>query len=230
MPKKHLKKVAMPNSWPLPKKGGKFILRTMPAGTEMNLCIPLGIVIRDLMKLASTIKEVKLILNNEEILVNCKRIREIKYPVCFLDTISIPSQKKHIRLSINNREKLIIVDITKEEENIKPCQIIKKTILGKDRIQINLHDGNNVLMKGIKDIKEYRIGDTVLIDMKTKKIVKHLPLKEGVEIFIFKGVHTASKGIVKEIKGNSIFFTYGDGKIVQTKKSYAIVKDKGVTY
>ncbi len=62
------------------------------------------------------------------------------------------------------------------------------------KIQINLNDGNNIL----SDAK-YSINDSVVINLKNKKIEKHLSLKENARVMIFEGKHAGQRGVIKKI-------------------------------
>src|SRR3989344_3482821 len=135
----HLKRISMPRSWQIEKKEHKFVTRPLP-GQSFDLGMPLNVVLRDVLKLAYTNREVKKILNSKEILVNGVRIKEPRFIVGFMDTISIEEIKKHYRILLNHRGKVILQEIKKDESSVKICKIINKKKI-KDRIQLNLFDG-----------------------------------------------------------------------------------------
>jgi len=56
----HLKRQKIPNSWPIERKGTKYIVR--PSNGIKN-SIPLLILMRDMLKIATTRKEVKTSIN-----------------------------------------------------------------------------------------------------------------------------------------------------------------------
>ncbi len=59
---------------------------------------------------------------------------------------------------------------------------------------MSTYDGRNFLSD-----KKYKINDSVIINLKEKKIEKHLPLNENSGAFVFAGKHAGEKGIIKKI-------------------------------
>ena len=45
----HLKRLAMPRSWPLPRKTSIWVTRAAPGAHSLELCMPLNVVIRDIL-------------------------------------------------------------------------------------------------------------------------------------------------------------------------------------
>ena len=74
--KDHLKRLASPKSWPIKKKGIKWVKRPFPGPHSFKLGLPITIVLREMLCYAKTLKEVRSILNNKEILVD--KINHIK--------------------------------------------------------------------------------------------------------------------------------------------------------
>ena len=65
-------------------------------------------------------------------------------------------------------------------------------------MQLNLHDGRNLLLpKEKKD--EYRVGDTLKINLETNKIEKVYPYKENSKVMIVKGANRGTRGILRRI-------------------------------
>jgi len=62
------------------------------------------------------------------------------------------------------------------------------------KTQINLSDGRNF----ISDVK-CKVNDSVLIDIKNKKLKKVLPLKENTKVIVFAGKHAGESGVIKEV-------------------------------
>ncbi len=76
-------------------------------------------------------------------------------------------------------------------------KIVGKKLL-KLGLQINLHEGRNLLLK--KEEKDkYNTGDTIQLNLKTKKIEKNLPYKEKADVLIVKGRNRGIRGKLEEI-------------------------------
>ena len=60
----HLKRLAMPRSWPLPRKTTIWVTRPTPGAHSLELCMPINLVIRDVLGFAQSTREVRHILHN----------------------------------------------------------------------------------------------------------------------------------------------------------------------
>lgn len=187
----HLKRQMAPKSWPVYRKGTKYIVRPR---VYIEKGIPVLIVLRDMLKIVQNRKEAKRIIHMKHILLNSKPVRDERNGVLLFDVITIVPLKKNYRLELSTNKKIEIKEIKEKEAGYKITKIMnKKTLKGK-KTQLNLSDGRNFL----SDI-QCNINDSVLINFKEKKIEKCIPLKDGSWIFIFAGKHTGKRGIIKKI-------------------------------
>jgi len=58
----HLKRLNAPKMWKIKRKGLKYILKQNPGPHSLKICIPLGTLLRDVMSIATNLREVKNIL------------------------------------------------------------------------------------------------------------------------------------------------------------------------
>ena len=222
--KNHLKRIASPRTWTINRKGGKFITRPKPGAHSFEDGLPLGVIMRDFLGLASTMSEVKKVLNNQEILVDGKRRKDHRYIVGLFDVLMVPKLNKSYRGIFDNKNRIVVIEISDKEKTIKPCKIAGKTTLTKNRIQYNLHDGKNI----VSDLKA-KVGDTFLLTLPSLEIKETLPLKPGVTVYLTKGKHGGDVGLFKGMKNNEAVYTKGKDE-VETAKNYLFVigKDKPV--
>ncbi|MCK5698431.1 MAG: 30S ribosomal protein S4e [Candidatus Aenigmarchaeota archaeon] len=228
----HLKRLAAPKHFPIRKKEYKFTTNPKAGPHPKKQCIPLQIILRDILKVAGTSKEAKKILTNKDVLVDERARKDLKYPVGLMDVITIPKTKKYYRM-IPKKGKLTLIEITKEKSTTKLCKITGKTTTKKDIIQLNLHDSRNILIKNEKDAKAYKVGDTIEISLPDQQIKKHLKLEKGNLGLIIHGKHEGENGKIKEIKKimglqkNKATITTAK-KDIETLKDYIFVigKDK----
>ncbi len=199
---KHIKRMAIPKIWPLAKKGSKYVMKPK-TGKNIELCLPICIIFREILGLVKTRKEMKQILNLKEVLINNKIVNDVNKPVGFFDIISIPRINKYYRLEISKNKKLAVLEISEKDSYKKPYKVIGKTVLKRGRIQLNLYEGANFIMN--KDIKNVDVDDTIIADIKQNKIISHVPLKQGSFAWIIKGKHIGNKGEIINFDG--IFVT-----------------------
>ena len=188
----HLKRISMAKRWPLPRKGTKYVLKSYP-GKSFEISMPLGIALRDILKVTSTRKETKALLHNKDVKINGKINEEEKFPLSIFDVLSIPKLNKNFIFLLNESGKIIFEEINEKDAQTKVCKVINQKILGKGIKQINCMDGWNFICKD-----KISVNDSLLIDLKENKILKILPLKVGSEVFIMGGAHAGEKGKIAE--------------------------------
>jgi small subunit ribosomal protein S4e len=190
---RHQKRVAAPRSWPITRKTHHWVVGANPGAHSMETGIPLLVVVRDILKIANTAREAKTIINEKNIHVDGVARTDYKHMVGLFDIVSIPATNEYYRvlLDTKNRFKLFKEDA----KAAKLCRINNKTIVKKGAVQLNLHDGSNVLASN-----DYKTFDTVILDTKDRKIIKHIVYKAGNLAMIVGGEHSGEIGKIKQIR------------------------------
>jgi small subunit ribosomal protein S4e len=224
MIKRHLKRLAAPRSWKIKRKGITFITRPKPGAHSFNEAISLNVIIKDILKYATTTREVKKIIANKDVIVDGLRRKDHRFMVGFMDTFSIPELKAYYRMLISKKGELVLIKIDDKETKIKLCRIKNKSLV-RDKIQLNLFDSRNILVDKNTD---YKIGDTLVIEVPSQKIMQHIILERGAVVFIRKGKKVGSIGRIDTIGNDSVTCKKENGDIIETKKDYVFVvgKDK----
>lgn len=187
----HLKRQKVPKSWPIYRKGTKYVVRPR---VDIKKGIPVLIVLRDMLKIVQNRKEAKRAIHMKYVLLNNKPVTDERTSILLFDVLTLIPLKKSYRIGLSNNKKIEINEIKEKESNNKIAKIMDKKILKGKRTQLNLSDGRNFLSN-----IQCNMNDSVLINFKEKKIEKCIPLKENSEVFVFAGKHTGKKGIVKKI-------------------------------
>jgi len=214
----HLKRMAMPKTWPIARKGCKYIMSPLP-GKNIKFCLPATIILRDLLKIASNKKEVRRIIKNKELLVNNREVKEEAFPIGFSDVISIPKIKKFYKVSCNSKGKLSIEEINEDKAYSKYSKVINKTVLKKNKLQLNFLDGGNIIVG--KDYKA-NVNDCIVIDLKNKKIAKKIPYEKGAYVKVMGGKHFGKEGIIENIENKIITIKTNSGVIKTINKNLFI--------
>jgi len=175
---KHLKRLLAPKFWRVPRKEKKWVVRPSPGPHKKFESIPLLIIVRDILKLADTGKEARKIIKAKEILVDGKPRLDHKYPVGLFDVITAPKLKKQYRI-VPAKNGLTLIEIPKNESGLKLCRIEGKTLVKNGFLQLNLHDGKNILVKEKAKKDSYKTGDSLLIETPGQKIKKHIKMVKG---------------------------------------------------
>jgi small subunit ribosomal protein S4e len=196
MSKGYLKRYVAPKSWTLLRKTETFVVRPNPGAHPMKFGMPIALLLRQL-GYAKTAREIKKILNTKEVLVDGRRVKDHRFPVGFMDVLSIPITKENFRVILDYKGRLKLTPIKNDAEaGLRLCRINGKKVIRKGKIQLNLSGNRNLLVEKC----EYKPGDSLLIEIPSQKIAQHIKLENGTLIFITGGVHISSKGVVDIVR------------------------------
>ncbi len=214
----HIKRQSMPKNWPIARKGKKYVVKPKFSIREG---VPTLIVLRDMLKIAQNRNEVKKIIHSKNVLVNEKPITNEKNTILLFDTINMIPLKKYYRLELSEKGKFYLKEIKESETSKKIVKIINKKILKGKKAQLNLSDGRNFL----SEIK-CKINDSVVVNLKERKIEKCLPLKEKEKVIIFAGKHIGKRGEMEklDLKGKTAKVKIGKKEINILLKQLMVVE------
>jgi small subunit ribosomal protein S4e len=178
-------------------KEHKWVVTPRPGPHPKRESIPLLLVLRDILRYADTIREARFIINKGSILVDKKVRKDPKFGVGLMDLIEIPKMKKYFRV-MPSKKGLILKEIDKKESNIKLCKIMNKTIVKQGNIQLNFHDGSNILLKKEEGDK-WKTRETVVLELPERKIKEKVEFSKGNLALIVEGRHAGETGKIAEI-------------------------------
>ena len=181
----HMKRITVPRSWPVKKKIHTWITKQSAGAHSIESSMAAVTVIRDILGLCDTAKEAKRIIGNRDILVDGKPLRSPKTPIGLMDVISVPKLDANYRMLLTSKGKLTLVQIEKSEAEWKLCRIDNKTVVKEGKIQLNLHDGRNILL----DKNQYKTGDVLKVGFEGQKILEVYPLEAGATVLVSEGNH-----------------------------------------
>ena len=188
----HLKRQQSPKNWPIERKGTAYLVRPNYNGENG---VPVLIAVRDMLKLAKNRKEVKHAMNSKQVTLNHRPIFSDKDTVQLFDVITIIPAKdskhgeKNYKLVMGKNKKFGLQEISIAQAGHKLAKIINKKTLRGNKTQINLSDGRNFL----SDIK-CSVNDSALVNLKSKRLEKCLPMKQGERVIVYAGKHAGEEG------------------------------------
>jgi len=221
----HLKRLNTPKRWIVEKKSTTFITRQSPGPHPRELSVPLTVLLRNHLGLVETNKEVKRIIHDKLVLVDNNLVKNPKLPVGLFDIISLPSHSLYYRIVLDYKGGIKPLKITQKESEIKLFSILKKTRIKGGKIQLNCTSGRNILLPK----NDYSTGDTLIIDLKNKKIINHLKSREGALVLVMKGKHAGEAAIIKGFKNflsvskDRAILESEKGKVYETMKEYVFI-------
>ncbi len=197
-----LKRKPAPKFWPIHRKELPWIVKPSSGPHSLQKCLSLTLVLRDILAVADTRKEGKLILSEGKVQVNGKVREKDDFPVGLMDVISMPDSNSYYRIMPSHKG-LVLTPISKEESNYKLLRVEDKaTISG--GVQIALHDGTNMTIK-VADPKNptevtYETFDILKITYADKQVVQTLKTKVGNTAVITGGKNIGVQGKIVEIE------------------------------
>lgn len=225
---KHLKRLATPKSIPVTdKKDRKWMIKHAPGPHPKKHSIPLAVLVRDILKVAPTLREVRKILSGRMLLVDGKARVDEKFPVGLMDVVSLPKADKYYRIMVDNKARLVPVEIKKDEASLKIVRVVGKHTVPGGKLSYSLHDGRNML--GDNHVK---VGDSLVVSLPEAKMKSHLKRDKGSKCLIMEGKHAGSVVKLKEIieraggKPNEALVS-GKSEEFITVAKYLFVVDEG---
>jgi len=201
--RRHLKRKPAPAFWPIHRKEAVWTVKPNPGPHPIAQSIPLTLVLRDILGLAKTRGEVKAVLSHGEVTVDGSIRREELFPTGFMDVVSIPNVEKWYRV-LPSEKGLMLHPISKDEAGFKLCRVEGKTVLKGGNVQLNLHDGRNLLVR-VKDPSKpeedvFDTLDTVKISLPAQEVLGHFKLQEGAPALILGGKNIGIHGKVVAVE------------------------------
>ncbi|MEM2666585.1 MAG: 30S ribosomal protein S4e [Candidatus Bathyarchaeia archaeon] len=198
-----LKRKPAPRIWPIHRKEYVWVVRPTPGPHSLESCLPITLILRDILGVAKTRREAKIIAAQGKVYVDGKIRRDDRFPIGLMDVISIADIGKYFRI-LPSYKGLMLHPISKEETGFKLCRIEGKTTIKNGHIQLNLHDGSNVLVR-VTDPKNpqedvYNTFDTLKLSLPERQILEHITMKENAYAIITGGKNVGKHGKIIEIE------------------------------
>ena len=190
-----VKRQLAPVFWTIKRKQGRFIPKTSPSTHSKNTSYSLSVLLRDILKIANSVREVKNILNNKGIKVDGILRYDTNFAVGLMDTIELIPAKQTYRLVPYQSKLLSPILINEEEKSLKLTKIKRKSIVRGNKIQYTFHDGKTIISEQV-----LKVGDTCLISLPDLKIMEHFPLSAGSMAIIIRGENSGKVGQIESIK------------------------------
>ncbi|MFA6048947.1 MAG: 30S ribosomal protein S4e [Candidatus Micrarchaeia archaeon] len=227
--KRHQKRLARPVVVPISAKGSRYIMKGTPGAHAEIASASVLVLLRDLLKVARSSREARKLMRAGEVLVDGKPVSDLGFGAGLMDVVAVPKAGVLVRI-VNNHGKLSLAKISEADAKVKLCRIANKKIVAGGKVQLNLHDGRNVLIE--KEEDRFKTGDTVKLSIPAQKLSGFLKFEKGAECYVFRGKHAGGIATLDELKEREgsrpteAVLSGKDGKFI-TLKDYLFVVDKG---
>lgn len=205
----HLKRNQIIRGLPIPKKGSKYVAR---ARSHLYSGVPVVIAVRDMLGLAKSSREVRLIIGKKLLKINGRIVKDHNEPI---KLFSIFEADKRYRLIYQKTGRFSFEEHNSDD---RICKVINKKILNDGKVQINLHDGSNLISK-----EKINVGDSLVIDF-SGKIKNKIEVEKDKNVFVISGKNIGSTGKIKNVIENKINVLFGgSGTETELDKKQIIV-------
>ncbi|MFX1236550.1 MAG: 30S ribosomal protein S4e [Promethearchaeota archaeon] len=231
---KVLKRLNTPAHLQIKRKHGTFFINPSPGPHPSRFCLPLLHVVRDFLGIVDTHREAKKLIGLGHFKVDQKVVRDKAYPIGLMDVITIEKMGKNYRVLPDSHHGLILKEIPKKNNEFKLCRINQKTTIKGGHVQLNLHDGRNILInvkdpKNPKEARNYSRMDVLKISLPTQEILKTLKFKEGNNAIIMSGKNIGQVGKIQSVtkrfgpKASTVTIEHDDGELTETLYDYTFI-------
>jgi|TARA_B110000914_G_scaffold113919_1_gene99648 small subunit ribosomal protein S4e len=146
--------------------------------------MPLNIIVRDVIGLARSTREVRTILHNSLAKVDGRVVKDVRRGVGVMDVLTLGEDNYRCVLDTNGR--LRYRPISAAEASWKVCRIEGKTTIKGGKTQVHLHDGRNII---VDEAGDHKTGDSLKISLPEQKVIEHIKFGEGTRCMLVGGIH-----------------------------------------
>lgn len=196
--RRHQKRLSAPKHWMLSKIGGIWATKPSTGPHKLRESVPLNVILRHKLKLALNGREAKSIVTSKEgnIAVDGKIRKDFRYPVGFMDVLTILKTKQNYRLLYDCKGRFGLHKITPSEAEYKLCKVKARAMGAKGIPYVVTHDGRTIRFPN-PDIKA---NDTVRVSLRTGEITDFYKFTEGARVLINGGNNIGRSGTLVKIE------------------------------
>ena len=209
---KKLKRQMAPMFWGIGRKEKRFVVTVKPGPHKKNNSIPTAVLLRDKMKVVSTLREAKSVIYAGKITVDGVKRKSLHHGIGLMDVVELDGVSDSYRLVPKDGTILTPIKISVDEKNKKIVKVTGKTSIKGDKTQIKFHDGRTLISDELVNV-----NDSCVLQIPEQKILEVIKLEKNTKILVTSGINAGKTGEVKEIK---------EGTFVLTKRIVTNIDDK----
>jgi small subunit ribosomal protein S4e len=189
-----VKRQISPNFWAIKRKQGQFVIRVNPGPHPKQRAYPLGMVLRDVLKVARTRQEADRILKSNKVKVDGIIRRDPNFAVGLMDVVELALGEAY-RMVPKNSDLLTPIGIEEAEKGMKLIKITSKTAIRENKMQYGFHDSKTLISS-----QNLKVGDTCVIELPEVKIKNHIAFEKDSTVLIITGENAGNIGKIEDIK------------------------------
>ncbi len=150
------------------------------------------------MKIALTAREARLIVLSKEgnIAVDGKVRKDPKFPVGFMDVISLVKTKTHYRLLYDFKGRFGLAKISPSEAEFKLCKVKRRAMGPKGVPYVVTNDGRTLRFPH----PLIKTNDSIKVNLRTNEIVTYFKFETGCKVMITGGNNIGRVGTLERVE------------------------------
>ena len=197
---KKLKRQMAPLFWGINRKNKRFVITVRPGSHPKNRSIPAAILLRDVLKMVTTLREAKSVIYNGKVIVDGIIRKSLHHSIGLMDVIELQGISDVYRLVPTHGHILQPIKIDSSEKSKKIVKVTSKTTIRGKKMQLGFHDGRTIIAEN-----SVNVGDSCLIQIPEQKILDVIKLEKDSLVMVTKGANTGQIGHINNI--NEATFT-----------------------
>lgn len=187
-----------PSHWMIEKLHGKYSTRPSTGPHKLRECIPLSVLLKNRLKYALSGNEVMKIVKDKagHIKVDNKVRRDPRYPLGFMDVISIEKTGEFFRMLYDVKGRYMPHKIDAKEAAFKLCKI-KRKCLGAKKIPFVITTDGRTIRYPHPDIKK---NDSIKLNLETGDVDGVIKFENGSSVFCIGGNNIGRIGILSHVE------------------------------
>jgi len=197
---KKLKRQMAPLFWGINRKNKRFAITVKPGSHSKNRSIPTALLLRDVLKVVTTLREAKSVIYNGKVNVDGIIRKSLHHSIGLMDVIELQGISDIYRLVPTHGHILQPIKIDSSEKSKKIVKVTSKTTTKGKKTQLGFHDGRTIIADN-----NVNVGDSCLIQIPEQKILDVIKLEKDSLVIVTRGVNTGQIGKIKNV--NEATFT-----------------------
>ena len=197
---KKLKRQMAPLFWGINRKNKRFAITVKPGSHSKNRSIPTALLLRDVLKVVTTLREAKSVIYNGKVNVDGVIRKSLHHSIGLMDVIELQGISDIYRLVPTHGHILQPIKIDSSEKSKKIVKVTSKTTTKGKKTQLGFHDGRTIIADN-----NVNVGDSCLIQIPEQKILDVIKLEKDSLVIITGGINTGQIGHLNNI--NEATFT-----------------------
>jgi len=199
---KKLKRQMAPLYWGISRKEKRFVISVKPGPHKKNYSIPTAVLLRDKMKMVSTLREAKSVIYAGKVTVDGVKRKSLHHGIGLMDVVELDGVSDCYRLVPKDGSILTPIKISQDEKNKKIVKVTGKTSIKGGKTQIKFHDGRTLISD-----EPVNVNDSCILQVPKQNILETIKIEKNTQILITSGINAGKTGLVEEIKEGTFTLT-----------------------